>query len=77
MIKPVGGFFIRGDASASFSGATDINWGTEGVQTLFKIPLGKSAMFAVVLFKPRALEAGATYTVTVGGCTGTLSVRPL
>jgi len=73
----VGGFFIRGDEEASFSRATDINWGTEGVKTLFKISLGKKAIFAVVLFRPMALEVGATYDVTVGGCTGELSVKQL
>ena len=77
LVRPVAAFRLRGDAAASFTKDTEIDWGTDGVETIAKIVVGPRTMIAVVRLKPRLLEAGSTYEVQVGDCSGQLSVRPL
>jgi hypothetical protein len=75
ILKPVAGFVIRTENEVSFSRDTQIGWGTEGVKTLLKLPLGKKVLLAVVLLRPAHLSPGETFEVTVGDCTGELSVK--
>ena len=72
--KPFSTILIKGDGSTVFTKDTAIDWGTGGVTTLFKVPLGKSTMLAVVRIKPSLIKRGDTYEVTVGDCAADLTV---
>jgi hypothetical protein len=66
---------IRGDENASFSRATEINWGTYSVETMIKAALGKRIIIALVMVNGNNQKVGDTYEVTVGDCTGELPVK--
>jgi len=77
MIKPITGFYMRGQEDATFSKYTEIEWETDAIKTMARIPLGRrnKYIFVMVLVKPRLLEFREEYKVHVGGCIGKIIVR--
>lgn len=76
LVSPVTGIIIRGDADATFTKDTDIDWGTESVKTVFKLRIGKKLILALVRVKPLYLQGSEIFDVTVGDCSGTLKAAP-
>lgn len=72
--EPLKAIVIKGDAGTSLTKDTAIDWGTDAVKTLFKVPLGKSTLLAVVRVKPSLIKKGDTYEVTVDDCAANLTV---
>jgi hypothetical protein len=74
IFEPLKTIIIKGDATTTLTKDTAIDWGTGGLQTLFKVPLGKSTLLAVVRVKPSLIKKGDTYEVTVDDCAANLTV---
>jgi hypothetical protein len=74
IFEPLKAIVIKGDAGTSLTKDTAIDWGTEAVKTLFKVPLGKTTLLAVVRVKPSLIKRGDTYEVTVDDCAAHLTV---
>ena len=74
-IMPYTWFVIHDNENAAFTKNTTINWGTTSLETLFKMALGGKTIIAMVHIDALSLDAGGTYDVTVGGCTGKLKVK--
>ena len=77
MLTPITGFYIRGQEDATFSKYTEIEWETDAIKTLARIPLGRKnkVVFVMVLVKPRLLVLREEYKVHVGGCIGRITVN--
>ena len=74
IFKPIAVFKLEGSGTASFTKKTDINWGTDAVKTWFWFVSKPQVMYVVVRIKPLQLEPGETYDVTVGDCSGEMTV---
>jgi len=77
MLKPITGFYMWGQEDATFSKYTEIDWETDAIKTLARIPLGRKnkVVFVIVLVKPRLLVLREEYKVHVGGCIGRITVK--
>ncbi|MBN2108753.1 MAG: hypothetical protein JW832_15110 [Deltaproteobacteria bacterium] len=76
LFVPVTGIIIRGDADATFTRETKIDWGTDSLKTLAKLRIGSKLIIALVRVKPLYLTGSETFDVSVGDCSGTLKVSP-
>ena len=73
-IGPLKGFIIIGPEGTEFSRSDRLEWSPEDMFTLVKLRLGRRILLALVFINPLTAQAG-DYTVTVGGCSATVSVE--
>ncbi len=77
IIRPVRLFLFRAPDGMQFAKDTPIVFPDEAAEALFQFPLGKKKRFmlALVRIKASLLQVTDTYEVSVGGCTGSMSIR--
>lgn len=75
VLNPIRIIMLIGGNGAVFGKTAAPQWGTAAIKTMFKFTVGPSTMVAVVTINKQLLLPG-DYSVRLGGCTGTLSVKP-
>jgi hypothetical protein len=66
---------ITAQQEAVFPADPAIDWGTDGIETISTKRKNDTTIIAWVRITPRLLETNETYAVTVGDCTGSVSIR--
>jgi hypothetical protein len=72
---PVRRMVITAQQAAVFPADPAIDWGTDSIETLKVKRKSDTVLIAWVRILPRLLEINETYAVTVGDCTGSVSIR--
>ncbi len=72
---PVRRIVITAQQAAVFPADPAIDWGTDSIETISSKRKNDTTIIAWVRIKPRLLEINETYAVTVGDCTGAMSIR--
>ena len=81
-VQPVMPFVINAgrDSGVEFSRPIDIDWGTDAINDIIKLKIGKRIIIGFILLRPLSLVSGEfDVTVTFGSdssiCAGTIEVK--
>ncbi|MBN2106638.1 MAG: DUF1566 domain-containing protein [Deltaproteobacteria bacterium] len=75
MLLPLRRIVITAEGASVFPENPEVTWSGDGIETLSVRSRNDTTLIVWVRLKPRLLVTNETYTVTVGDCTGSVSIR--
>ena len=73
---PFKAFLVKTQEGVEFSRGDRLQWSPDSIKTLLRLSLGPRTMFVLAYIQPLKAEAGP-YTLTVGGCSATMTLENL